>query len=59
MTAAVTDTAALPARPALPIPASIEEVQGLLRDQDYISDRHLLAQELMVTGRRYEYAAQP
>ena len=41
MTAAVTDTAALPARPASPIPASIEEVLGLLRDQDYISDRGL------------------
>ena len=41
MTAAVTDTAALPARPDAPMPSSIEEVLGLLRDQDYISDRGL------------------
>lgn len=41
MTAAATDTAALPARPDAPIPSSIEDVQGLLRDQDYISDRGL------------------
>ena len=41
MTAIATDTAALPARPDAPMPASIEDVQGLLRDQDYISDRGL------------------
>ena len=36
-----TDTAPRQPSPALPSPASIEEVQGLLRDQDYISDRGL------------------
>ena len=39
MIATATDTA--PTHPPPPAPASIEEVQGLLRDQDYISDRGL------------------